>query len=99
MREQGFGNIVKKAVSGDGMKLIKCKGQGTVFCADDDKLVSLVHLHDQTLFLNGNDVLALSPSLSYDFALMKGAHIASGSMFNIKVRLFLSSFHNFSVDD
>ncbi|KAI0560976.1 Mitochondrial biogenesis protein AIM24 [Gracilaria domingensis] len=85
-REQGFAKVLKKAFTGEGMTLVKCEGSGVAFCADAGKLVSIIMLSDETVYLNGNDVLALSSSLTYDIKLMKGAGMMSGGLFNVKVR-------------
>lgn len=70
------------------MKLIKCEGHGKVFVADNDKVVSVVHLQNEALSLNGNDVLAFSGSLQYDIKFMKSAGILAGGLFNVKVGFF-----------
>lgn len=76
---------MKKKVTGEGMKLVKCEGDGKVFVADEDKIVSVVELRGESLSLNGNDVLALSSTLKYDIKLMKGAGALAGGLFNVKV--------------
>jgi uncharacterized protein (AIM24 family) len=85
MAEQGFSKLMKKAITGEGIKLIKCEGQGKVFCADQCKRVSIVQLNNESLSVNGNDVLALSGSLKYDIKLMRGAGMAAGGLFNCRV--------------
>lgn len=78
---------MKKKLTGEGMKLVKCEGVGKVFVADNDKVVSVVHLQNESLSLNGNDVLAFSGSLKYDIKFMKNAGILAGGLFNVRVRL------------
>ena len=56
--EQGLGNLLKKTVSGEGAQLMKMEGQGRVWLADGGKKVNLLRLQGESLFVNGNDVLA-----------------------------------------
>ena len=54
-----LGNLLKKAVSGEGMVLMKMEGQGRVYLADAGKKITLLRLAGDTIYVNGNDVLAL----------------------------------------
>lgn len=83
--EQGFSKLMKKAVTGEGMKLVRCEGQGKVFCADMGKSVSIVQLSNESLSVNGNDVLAMSSTLKHDIKLMKGAGMMAGGLFNVRI--------------
>jgi uncharacterized protein (AIM24 family) len=83
--EQGLSKLIMKNLTGEGMKLVKCEGQGKVFCADQGKTVSVVQLNNESVSVNGNDVLALSGSLNYDITLMAGAGMAAGGLFNCRV--------------
>lgn len=76
---------MKKALTGEGMKLVKAEGIGRLYCADESKVVCVLELVNQSLFVNGNDVLALSGSLQYDIKFLKSAGMLSGGLFNIKV--------------
>src|SRR5687768_7238593 len=63
MLEHGIGKFLKKAVSGEGTRLTKAEGQGTVYLADAGKKVTILNLRNDAIFVNGNDVLAFEPSL------------------------------------
>ena len=55
--EQGLGNLLKKAVSGEGTRLTKAEGTGKVYLADSGKKVIIIGLENEAIVVNGNDVL------------------------------------------
>lgn len=82
--EQGIGAMFKKAMSGEGARLTKAAGTGKVYLADGGKRITILALQEESLFVNGNDVLAFEPSLRYDITLMrKVAAMMSGGLFNV----------------
>lgn len=84
--EQGLGNLLKKAVSGEGMVLMKMEGRGRVYLADAGKKITLLRLAGDTIFVNGNDVLALENGIDNKITMMKRvAGMLSGGLFNVKL--------------
>lgn len=84
--EQGLGNLLKKAVSGEGATLSKAEGAGKLYLADGGKMINVLQLQNESLFVNGNDLLALQDGLSRDITMMRRiSAIASGGLFNVKV--------------
>ena len=84
--EQGLGNLLKKAVSGEGMRLMKAEGQGRVYVADAGKRVTLLRLEGDTIFVNGNDVLAFEDGIQNEITMMKRmAGMMSGGLFNVRL--------------
>ncbi|WP_374596731.1 AIM24 family protein [Brevundimonas sp.] len=84
--EQGLGNLLKKAVSGEGMVLMKMEGQGRVYLADEGKKITLLRLAGDTIFVNGNDVLALEAGIDNQITMMKRvAGMLSGGLFNVRL--------------
>ena len=84
--EQGLGNLLKKAVSGEGMVLMKMEGQGRVYLADEGKKITLLRLSGDTIFVNGNDVLALEAGIDNQITMMKRvAGMLSGGLFNVRL--------------
>ena len=82
--DQGIGNLLKKAVSGEGMRITYADGQGKLYLADAGKKVSIINLQNESIFINGNDVLAFEPSLAHKIAMMKKVSaMLSGGLFNI----------------
>jgi uncharacterized protein (AIM24 family) len=86
LSEQGLGTIFKKMVSGEGMTLMKAEGKGKLYLADKGKKVRILNLENETIFINGNDVLAIEDTLSYDITMMRSvAGMVGGGLFNVKV--------------
>lgn len=86
LMEQGLGNLLKKAVSGEGMVLMKMEGQGRVYLADAGKKITLLRLAGDTIYVNGNDVLALENGIDSKITMMKRvASMLSGGLFNVKL--------------
>lgn len=86
LAEQGLGNLLKKAVSGEGTTLMKMEGAGRVYLADAGKKVQILNLQNQTIFVNGNDLLALQDGIKWDITMMRRvAGMLAGGLFNIKL--------------
>lgn len=84
MGEQGIKKLAMKKLTGEGVKLVKAEGQGKVFCADMKKKVMIVSLNNERMYINGNDILALSSTVKHDIKMMKGGSVAGG-LFNVAV--------------
>ena len=84
--EHGLGKLVKKAVTGEGMSLTKVEGTGKVYLADEGKKISIINLDDQSIYVNGNDLLAFEDSIRWDIKMLrKVAGIMAGGLFNVKL--------------
>lgn len=84
--ERGMGTLLKKAVSGEGAQLMKMEGQGRVYLADQGKRVQLLALGDETIVVNGNDLLTLEDRVQWSITMMRslGGMLAAG-LFNVRV--------------
>ncbi|EMI56513.1 AIM24 family protein, partial [Rhodopirellula sallentina] len=83
---RGVGNLLKKAVSGEGASLTKVSGRGSVFCADSGKKITILNLENQAICVNGNDLLAFETSLSYNIKMMKRmTAMLAGGLFNVRL--------------
>ena len=51
--EQGIGNLLKKAVSGEGARLTKAEGNGQVYLADSGKKITILDLEGDSIIVNG----------------------------------------------
>ncbi len=78
----GMGKLFKKAFTGEGMSLMKVTGQGDVFFADDAMEIHLVNLEDDSLTVNGSNVLAFDSTLTWDIKRVEGASMMAGGVFN-----------------
>jgi uncharacterized protein (AIM24 family) len=78
----GVGKFLKKALTSEGMSLMKVSGRGEVFFADDAMEIHLVNLEDDSLTVNGSNVLAFDPTLAWDIKRVEGASMMAGGVFN-----------------
>lgn len=85
MLEHGVGNMFKKAFTGEGTSLMKATGDGKVYLADSGKKVIILELANDTLFVNGNDLLAFESSIQHEVKMMKRvAGMVAGGLFNVR---------------
>ncbi len=85
--EHGLDKFVKKAITGEGTKLMKVKGEGHVYLADKGKQITILDLQDDKIYVNGNDVLAFEDGIDWDITMMtSGSSMMAGGLFNIKLQ-------------
>ncbi|MCJ7841449.1 AIM24 family protein [Lederbergia sp. NSJ-179] len=83
--EHGLGKTFKKALTGEGTSLMKATGRGKLYLADTGKKIIILHLQNDKIFVNGNDLLAFEPSVKWDIKLMKRvAGMMAGGLFNVR---------------
>ena len=84
--KQGFGKWMKKMVTGESARLMRMEGQGRVYLADSGKKVQILNLEDDTIYVNGNDLLAFGEGVEWDIKMMKKvAGMLAGGLFNIRL--------------
>lgn len=85
--DRGLGNLLKKSLTGEGARLTKATGRGRLYLADSGKTVQILQLQNETLFVNGNDLLAFESGMKWDITMMKslGAMVSSG-LFNVRLQ-------------
>ncbi|WP_210470566.1 AIM24 family protein [Sporosarcina sp. 6E9] len=87
MLEHGLGKMFKKAFSGEGTSLMKATGNGRLYLADQGKKITIFDLNNESITVNGNDLLAFEPTIEWDINLMrKMAGVMSGGLFNVNLR-------------
>lgn len=87
MLEHGMSKMFKKALTGEGTSLMRAKGEGRLYLADQGKKVTIFALYNESLCVNGNDLLAFEKSIDWDIKLMrKMAGILSGGLFNVTLK-------------
>lgn len=83
---KGLGNMLKKAVSGEGTSMMKTEGTGRVYAADNGKKIRLLHLENESINVNGNDVLAHEESVASNIKMMKSmAGVMGGGLFQVNL--------------
>ena len=84
--DRGVGNLLKKAVSGEGTCLTKAEGKGQVYLADAGKKVTIIRLQGESISINGSDLLAFEPSIQFDIKMLKKVSgMLSGGLFNVRL--------------
>lgn len=84
--EQGLATLFKKTISGEGMRLMKIEGQGRAYLADVGKKITLLRLQGESIYVNGNDVLAMESTIEHEIKLMRSAaSMISGGLFNVRL--------------
>jgi uncharacterized protein (AIM24 family) len=81
----GLGRMLKKAASGEGLRLMKCTGSGELFLANQAMLVHVLRLQDESMTVNGQSILAFEDAIEWDVTRVKGgaAGMLAGGLFNI----------------
>lgn len=84
--EHGLEWMLKKMVTGEASPLMKMEGVGQVYLADLGKRVQVLNLQDETIFVNGKDLLAFEDEIQWDITLMRRmAGLMTGGLFNIRL--------------
>ena len=79
----GMGKLLKRAVTGEGIPLMRCRGRGDVFLAQDGNELHILDLDGDSVTVNGPNVLAFEPGLSWDIRRVEGASVLAGGVFNM----------------
>ena len=80
----GMSRLVKKAVTGEGTKLMKMEGQGEVFLADTAQDIHLIYLENDQVTCNGTNVLAFDAGIDWDIQRAGGASSTlAGGLYNM----------------
>ncbi len=84
---KGVGNLLKKAVSGEGTTMMETKGSGRVYIADSAKRIRILYLENDIINVNGNDVLAHESAIKSDIKMMTSVgSIIGGGLFQVKLQ-------------
>ncbi|PYZ95561.1 hypothetical protein CR205_18705 [Alteribacter lacisalsi] len=82
--EHGASRAFKKTFTNEGSELMKASGEGNLFLSDQGKKITILDLQNESIRVNGNDLLAFEPTVDWDiFMMRKVAGMMSGGLFNI----------------
>ncbi len=85
--DKGLGTLLKRSVTGEGAKLTKAEGRGRLYLADSGKTIKILRLENDTIVVNGSDLLALEPTIDWDIRMMrKLAAMVSAGLFNVRLQ-------------
>jgi uncharacterized protein (AIM24 family) len=84
----GLGRLFKKAATGEQLSLMQASGSGELFLANQAMLVHLLRLNEDSLTVNGANILAFQAGIDWDLTRVKGgtAGMLAGGLFNIHLR-------------
>jgi uncharacterized protein (AIM24 family) len=83
----GLGKMFKAAVTGEGVDMMQCTGQGELFVADDASEVQVMYLENDAVSVNGANVLAFSASVDWDIHRIQARGAAmTGGLYNVSLR-------------
>jgi uncharacterized protein (AIM24 family) len=79
----GVGRLLKKAMTGEGQRLMKVSGSGEVFLAEQAQDVHLLRLEGEAITVNGRNLLAFDSGIDWDIKRVEGAGaLLGGGLFN-----------------
>jgi uncharacterized protein (AIM24 family) len=82
----GMSRMLKKAVTGEGARLMKVTGSGEVFLADQAQDIHLLRLDDDYITVNGRNLLAFDAGIEWDIKRVEGASsMMGGGLFNLSL--------------
>jgi uncharacterized protein (AIM24 family) len=80
----GMGRLLKKMATGEGVTLMKASGSGEVFLAQDAQEVHLIQLEQDSITVNGSNLLAFDAGIDWDIKKVEGASgVLAGGLFNV----------------
>jgi uncharacterized protein (AIM24 family) len=84
----GLGRLLKKAATGEQLRLMEASGTGELFLASQAMLVHVLRLKDDSVTVNGENILAFETGIEWDVTRVKGgtAGVLAGGLFNIHLR-------------
>ena len=79
----GLKRMAKKAMTGEGAALMKMEGTGEVFLADLAQDIQLLKLDNESITVNGANLLAFDADIDWDIKKVEGASsMMSGGLYN-----------------
>ena len=81
----GLSRLIKKAATGESLKLMQASGSGEVFLAHQAMLVHVMRLSNDSMTVNGANILAFEAGIDWDITRVKGgaAGMLAGGLFNV----------------
>jgi uncharacterized protein (AIM24 family) len=81
----GLGRLLKKAATGEQLRLMEASGTGELFLASQAMLVHVLRLQDDSVTVNGENILAFQTGIDWDVTRVRGgtAGVLAGGLFNI----------------
>jgi uncharacterized protein (AIM24 family) len=84
----GASRFLKSAVSGEGVRLMRCEGQGELFVSRANRKLHLLELAaGEAMSVSSRSLLGFDASVHWDISVMRGGigALAAGGLFNVTV--------------
>ena len=83
----GLGKMLKKAATGEGASMMHASGSGELFVADEAKDVHILYLENDTISVNGSNILAFNESIQWDIKRLSSgaAGMMAGGLYNMQL--------------
>jgi uncharacterized protein (AIM24 family) len=83
----GLNKIIKSKMTGEGVQMMTCTGQGELFVADDAAEIQVMYLENDEISVNGNSILAFSASIDWDIKRIQArGGMMTGGLYNVSLR-------------
>lgn len=84
----GLGRMLKKAATGESLRLMQASGSGELFLASNAMLVHILNLDNDSLTVSGENILAFDAGIEWDITRIKGgaSGMLAGGLFNVALR-------------
>src|SRR5215204_4543727 len=79
----GLGRFFKKAMTGEGVKLMTATGTGELFLANQKGKVMILELDNERMTVNGENILAFDAGIDWDIRRVEGAGRLAGGLYNV----------------
>ena len=79
----GMSGFLKSKMTGEGVPVMDIEGGGEVFLANGAADIQVMYLENDSIWVNGANVLAFSASVGYDIKMIGGAGAMAGGMYNV----------------
>lgn len=81
----GVRGIIEQRLTGQGLKLMTCRGSGEVFLAQDAADLHIVELGGQSLCINSKNLLAMDATVRTEIRRIESPGIPGGGLFHFEV--------------
>lgn len=82
----GVDKWIKKKVSGEQFNLMEATGTGDLFLADAANNIILLYMNNEALSVEALNLLAFTPSISWDIKMIKGAGAMAGGLYTVELQ-------------
>jgi uncharacterized protein (AIM24 family) len=80
----GLNKLVKSKLTGEGVSMMSCTGQGDLFVADSAADIQVLYLENDMISVNGASVLAFSGSVQWDIHRVQArGGMMAGGLYNV----------------